>query len=475
MTACMPVALIVVNYNGRHLLEQCLTSLLAQDYPAYSVLLVDNASQDGSPDYVQQRFPGIRVLRNKYNAGFGAGANSGLCATAAEIAVLLNPDIEVRPDWLRKLVGPLIADPQAGIAGCKMYYPGGRTIQHAGGYITCPQAFPGHYGLHEEDSGQYDTPRDVDYVIGAVLAVKRETLARIGLFDEGFFLFYEDVDLCTRAKQAGYRVIYVPDAVAVHAESTSTVKGSRSYYRHMHGSRWRYLLKHCEPAELLSETFPAEERWLATCRRTDRQAPIAAYRAALRALPEIWAQRTRAGAGGSLEASWQPYGQIASGLEQLCAAAWSLPEPYPGENANREAVDAPAMGTQKEGAGHVMQTDEAEEQQWHSQAVLREYRFHSDVPLLGPLIARFREGWNSISTKWYVRVLAQQQSEFNLLLLDRLQELQADMNGLEGRLIDQDREGTQLHRDLAELTVQVITLNRQLASLDTRLAELVGK
>ena len=101
-------------------------------------------------------------------------------------------------------------------------------------------------------------------------------------------------------------------------------------------------------------------------------------------------------------------------------------------------------------------------------ATLREYRFHSDVPLLGPLIVRFRECWNGISTKWYVRALAQQQSEFNLLLLDH-------MNELEGRLIDQDREGTQLRRDLGELTVQLIAMNRRLASLDERLAELTEK
>jgi hypothetical protein len=116
------------------------------------------------------------------------------------------------------------------------------------------------------------------------------------------------------------------------------------------------------------------------------------------------------------------------------------------------------------------------------QGTLREPHFHSDVPLLGPLIAWFRESWNGVSTKWYVRDLVQQQSELNLLFIhrmdgleSRLDGLESRMDGLEGRLIDQDREATQLRRDVAEMTVQLIALRNQMASLDARLAELAEK
>ena len=166
----------------------------------------------------------------------------------ADVAVVLNTDITVPPDWLTHLVAPMMADPAIGIAGCKLYYPGGRTIQHAGGYITAPQAWPGHYGLNDEDQGQHDALRDVDYVIGAALAVKRAALEQIGLFDEGYFLYYEDVDLCQRARRAGYRVVYIPDAWLTHLESATTVKGSPAYLEQFSCGRWRFILKHYDPS-----------------------------------------------------------------------------------------------------------------------------------------------------------------------------------------------------------------------------------
>jgi len=132
------------------------------------------------------------------------------------------------------------------------------------------------------------------------------------------------------------------------------------------------------------------------------------------------------------------------------------------------------MGTQKEGAGHVMQTDEAEEQQWHSQAVLREHRFHSDVPLLGPLIAWFRECWNSVSTKWYVRALIEQQNAFNAAAVSHLLKLQVQATDIEGWLIQQDRQQTALIHDLAELTTQLALKSRALSDLEQRLAHLEG-
>ena len=173
MSALPRVSLIVVNWNGRAYLEGCLTSLLALDYPAFSVTVVDNASTDGSPDFVRESFPQVELIRSSHNLGYGGGANLALRTCPADVAVVLNTDIIVPPDWLAHLIAPMMADPAIGIAGCKMYYPGGRTIQHAGGFITAPQAWPGHYGLNDEDQGQHDAIRDVDYVIGAALAVKR--------------------------------------------------------------------------------------------------------------------------------------------------------------------------------------------------------------------------------------------------------------------------------------------------------------
>ena len=137
--------------------------------------------------------------------------------------------------------------------------------------------------------------RDVDYVIGAALAVKRTVLEQIGLFDEGYFLYYEDVDLCMRARRAGYRVAYVPGAWLTHLESAITIKGSDAYLQWFSSGRWRFILKHYDPDEILSDSLPAEQAWLARCSPAERQAAAVAYRATLAGLPEIWLSRARDG------------------------------------------------------------------------------------------------------------------------------------------------------------------------------------
>lgn len=257
MSALPSVSLIVVNWNGSACIGDCLTSLLALDYPAFSVSVVDNASTDNSPDFVRERFPQVELIRSPHNLGYGGGANLALRACRADVAVVLNTDIIVPSDWLAQLIAPMVEDPNIGIAGCKLYYPEGRSIQHAGGYITAPQAWPGHYGLNAEDQGQHDTIRDVDYVIGAALAVRRSVLEQIGLFDEGYFLYYEDVDLCLRARRAGYRVVYIPAAWLTHLESATTVKGSTAYLEHFTRGRWRFILKNYDPTVILNESAPA--------------------------------------------------------------------------------------------------------------------------------------------------------------------------------------------------------------------------
>ncbi len=124
----------------------------------------------------------------------------------------------------------------------------------------------------------------------------------------------------------------------------------------------------------------------------------------------------------------------------------------------------------QEGAARVMRVNEAEEQQWYSRAVLREHRFHSDVPLVGPLIARFREAWNDVSTRWYVRPLIEQQNALNSAMVSRLLELQAMVADTESWLTQQDQQHTALTHDLAELSAQLALKSRTLSDLEQRLA-----
>jgi GT2 family glycosyltransferase len=481
MSALPRVLLIVVNWNGRAYLEGCLSSLLALDYPDFSVTVVDNASTDGSPDFVRDRFPEVALLCSAQNLGYGGGANLALRTCLADVAVVLNTDISVPADWLTNLVAPLADDPAIGIAGSKMYYPGGQIIQHAGGYITAPQAWPGHYGLNDKDQGQHNAIRDVDYVIGAALAVKRTALKQIGLFDEGYFLYYEDVDLCRRARRAGYRVVYIPDAWLTHLESAITVKGSPAYLEWFYRGRWRFILKHYDPAQILSASIPAEQAWLTRCSPGERQAAAVAYRATINALPEILLARSRDGHGQAGPIDEDEQSLLADRLRGLLAMSLRMPEPPLRAEAPPEMNDeinnpASPLGLMRE------------------RQLLREQPFSSQVPIVGPLIARLRAAWNSVSTKWYVRPLLQQQNEFNQLAAteittqaERLNVLAGEvarLNALAGEvgrlrdwwdvrahdhdawLIAQDREQAEFVRDLAELRLLVIQMNRLLLDLN---------
>ena len=126
------LAVIILNWNGRDYLEDCLAALMAQTRPAESITLVDNGSSDDSVAFVRARFPGVAIRENGGNVGFAAGNNAALRRLTADVAVLLNPDVILSPDCLAALVATLAADPTIGLAGGKLWYPDGASIQHAG-------------------------------------------------------------------------------------------------------------------------------------------------------------------------------------------------------------------------------------------------------------------------------------------------------------------------------------------------------
>lgn len=283
--------ILILTWNARHFLPACLETLFAQDYPHFTVMVLDNDSTDGTPEWVRTHYPAVQVVENRRNLGFAAGNNVGLRQTQTPFVVLVNPDVELAPDWLTQLLAPMRQDATIGIVGCKIYEPGGTILQHAGGYITQPQALSGHYGLGERDRGQHDEPREVEYVMGAAMAIQQEVVQSIGLLDEGFFLYYEDVDYCERARKAGYHVAYIPGAHLIHHESSTTQRGSAFYYGHTHAGRWRYMLKHYTAEQLQSATVPAELAWLAQRGREERLGLQFAYCNAQRQLPFLWSRR----------------------------------------------------------------------------------------------------------------------------------------------------------------------------------------
>ena len=178
----MKASVIILTWNGLDYIAACLDAVLAQDYADFEIIVVDNASTDGTADFVAEHYPQVQLIRNERNLGFAAGNNIGMRAATGDVLALLNQDTEVRPGWLEALV-EMAVKPDVGIAGCKLLYPDG-TIQHAGGRIVDARGSARHIGRGEEDAGQYDAVQDVDFVTGAALALTRATLTRIGPLDE---------------------------------------------------------------------------------------------------------------------------------------------------------------------------------------------------------------------------------------------------------------------------------------------------
>ena len=269
------VSVIVVNYNAGELLDRCLDSLATRlAEPEAEVILVDNASTDGSAQRAAQQHPEITHIPAGANLGFAGGVRRGVAQAVGPILFLLNPDAEIYPDTLGKLVSGLDEDPRLAVAGCKIYDPDRSTLQHAGA-ILHPSLITSHRGRGERDEGQYDQPADADYVTGAALAVRREVWDELGGLDPGYRPgYYEETELCLRARRRGYRVAVLPAARAVHHESASTGKLSARFFYFYHRNRLRFLIRNFGLRHWLFSFAPAECRWLLGSMPAEQRLPV---------------------------------------------------------------------------------------------------------------------------------------------------------------------------------------------------------
>ncbi len=256
------VSIIVLGWGGEQYISMCLEALSNQTYPAYEIIVVDNASPDNTAEIVQRDFSHVRLIRTEKNLGVAGGNNVGLRAAKGDILILTNVDTEARPDWIELLVEAFQSDPTIGVAGSKLLYPDG-TVQYGGGELDPVQAIPLHVdrqGAHRPDDVEI---RDTDFATGASLAVRREVLEQIGLEDEAYFpIDYEDPDICYRARLAGWRVCYVPRAVSIHHES-STFEGvsPRRFICHQAG-RIRFVCKFWSDEQLRGPFLTSESKYL---------------------------------------------------------------------------------------------------------------------------------------------------------------------------------------------------------------------
>lgn len=438
------VTIIVLNWNGRALLEQCLPALLQQNYPNFNVLLVDNASEDDSVGYVKSQFPQIQVIQNEANLGFAKGNNLGIQNTESDIVVLLNTDVTVQSNWLSDLIGPMVSDETIGVAGCKLLFPEGNIIQHAGGYLTFPLAYSQHYHYRERDEGQVSGVKDVPYVTAAVFAIRRETLINVGLLDGGFSPFYyEEVDYCYRVKEAGWRVVLVGNAAATHWESTSMKKVPDLQKRAFHKNRLRFILKHYTKEQFLHDFIPAE-----------------AARLGEPATPQDY------------HLMGQLYLETAVNAPDILEDRWPKEAVSAGQTALMQLRE---IALAQEPVVYQLDAESWPQRPLLQKQRLEAYQFSSDTAVIGPLIASFRSHWNNVAARWSVGHVIQQQNSFNRLLTQVLDELDSrsqtnavDIGLLLAELLKLQQSQTQL---MQETQKELTQLRQQLHLIEQALSK----
>jgi GT2 family glycosyltransferase len=336
--AAVPASAIIVNWNGRAHLELCIRSLFAQTLPGVEVVVVDNASSDGSLALLDERFVGaVQIVANTVNRGYAGGLNDGIRVAHGRYLLALNNDTELDPGCLAALVEAADRHPNAGSFAPKILQFDDRAVIDNVGHRLYPDGLSRGRGRLERDVGQYDREEEILLGSGCALLLRRAMLADIGLFDEDLFAYCDDTDLGLRAQLAGWRCRAVPSAVVYHKYSAATAAYSPLKAFLVERNRAWVAVK-CLPAPLLlsspfftllrlgAQAWGALRRKGAAGRFAEDHSPAAlvgvllrAMAAAARGLPRAWRKRRavqaarRIGAGASL--AW--LGRHAMGVREI--------------------------------------------------------------------------------------------------------------------------------------------------------------
>jgi GT2 family glycosyltransferase len=229
----MKIAVVILNWNGKSFLEKFLPQVIAYNAPGSEVIVADNASTDDSIDFLTKHYPQVRIIRNSVNGGFAKGYNDALKHVQAEYYVLLNSDVEVTPRWIEPVIE--LMDSDVSIAACQPKLRAYNSRQHfeyagaAGGFIdkfTYPFCRGRIFDSFEEDHGQYDDAKEVFWATGACLFVRSSAYHLVSGLDEDFFAHMEEIDLCWRMKNRGYRIMYCPGSTVFHVGGGTLAKTS---------------------------------------------------------------------------------------------------------------------------------------------------------------------------------------------------------------------------------------------------------
>jgi GT2 family glycosyltransferase len=321
------LSIIIVSWNVRDLLAACLASLGGSQGPsvraagdaepplasdtcplAAEIIVVDNASTDGSAEMVAADFPHVQLIANPDNRGFTRGNNQGLALAGGRYVLFLNPDTRVVGDALAVMVAYMEANPDVAAVGPQLRYGDGALQSSRRRFPTLATALfestplawhwpagrnPWARHYHMEDGAPADVPQEVDWLVGAALLVRQKVIAHIGGFDEGYFMYSEELDWCRRARDAGWRIRYLPSAQVVHYEGKSSDQAATARHIRFNTSKVRYFRKFHGPAAAgflrlaILGMFAIEclleiAKWLVGSKRPLRRERCAAYRQLLR-------------------------------------------------------------------------------------------------------------------------------------------------------------------------------------------------
>jgi len=248
----MDLSIVIVNWNTKDLLEQCLKSILEEPPNlSYDIWVVDNASSDRSVHMVESQFPQVNLIKSKDNLGFGKANNIAIQKCPGEKILLLNPDTEVLPSALEHISAFLDDHPEVGVAGACLLYPDGTLQTSCYPFPTLLKEFwrllhldrLKIYGVYNQFEWNRNTPREVEVIQGAAFLVRREVLDQVGLFDPSYFMYTEEVDLCYRIYKAGWKLFWVPRAEIIHYEGQSTKQMPVEMFLQLYRSKLLFFRK----------------------------------------------------------------------------------------------------------------------------------------------------------------------------------------------------------------------------------------
>lgn len=253
----MDISIVIVTWNSKEFIRSCLESCLrSSEGLSREIIVVDNSSSDRTAQIVREFFPQVSLIENKTNVGYAKANNQGIAKSTGRYVLLLNPDTEVQGNALGLMLKFMEANPNVGALGPRLLNPD-ETVQPScrefptfstliWEFTGLSRLFPKSKILGSWKMGYFDfnQPREVDQPMGSCLMLKRETLEQVGLFDETFAMFFNDVDLCYRVKKAGWKIFFSPEAQVVHHHGASTGKAKRKMIWLSHLAFYKFFKKH---------------------------------------------------------------------------------------------------------------------------------------------------------------------------------------------------------------------------------------